>query len=203
MAKNQNVTGGLLTAECEIEGNKPMLFHNAASLADPISDIKLAMNAITKKRAKDRTEQDTWELRRLEFVGGLYLDDEGQICMPDANIRAAIIAGAKKQRMGTSVASCISVSEVELKHPGPTDVDGLWADPKYRLVCPAVQQKNKVIRVRCKLPEWSCAFRVDFDSAVLDALGLKKSIEDCGRLIGLGDWHGLYGKFTLKRFEVV
>jgi hypothetical protein len=190
--------------EAEIKGTTPLLMHNPIQLVDPLSPIKKAMDKITSKRARTRSDDEILELRRLEWLGGLFLDGQGLICMPDDQIQGMIVSGAKLSRNGGPVASGISVGHTEFIYPGPHEPDELWKLKQYVFSCPARNSGSSrggmVIRTRARFNEWSCSFRIDYSPRAVDFETIKQALEDAGRMIGLGDWHRRFGKFQVVKF---
>ena len=85
------------TIDFHIRGVAPLLMHNG-QLANPMNKFAKAMKAVTSKRKK--TDEDHIELARLEFLGGLYADDQGRAVLPGEVIEGTIVAGAKKTKKG-------------------------------------------------------------------------------------------------------
>jgi len=67
----------------EIKGVSPLLLHNG-QLADPLNQYTRALKQQTSKRKK--TDVDLMEIRRLEWEGGFYRDDQDRPCIPGENI---------------------------------------------------------------------------------------------------------------------
>src|SRR4051812_3811432 len=87
-----------VAVKVQIRGIRPLLCHNAAQLADPISELSKQMKELTAVRSK--TEEHHRAIARLEWVGGLYLDEKRRPVVPDTNLEACIVAGAKKSKLG-------------------------------------------------------------------------------------------------------
>jgi hypothetical protein len=113
-----------------LEGTAPLLCHNIR-LADPFDPIVRAIKEISGKRKK--TDEDLQRMERLEFEGGLYLDENGPT-MPGASIEKCLVEGARVTKQGKQVERGLIVTEMEipLQYDGPRDVEGLWDDPQFR-----------------------------------------------------------------------
>jgi uncharacterized protein with NRDE domain len=60
------------------------------------------------------------------------------------------------------------------------------------------QQKNRIIRVRPRIPEWSISFTVEYDESVINGRDLEQAITEAGAIVGIGDWRPKYGRFTAE-----
>ena len=100
----------------EITGVSPLLMHNI-SLADPDNPIVREIATYTSKRKK--TEDDRRAIERLEWFGGLYVED-GRIVVPTGNIRRCLVEAGKITRQEYQVARAIQFTEmsVPLIHDG-------------------------------------------------------------------------------------
>src|SRR5688572_8352761 len=116
--------------EFHIVGVAPLLMHNG-QLADPLNKWAKAMKKITAKRKK--TDEDYEELSRLEFEGGLYLDDDLAPCIPGINLEGCLVDGAKKSKLGEQFkAAVMIVDNWPLLYSGPRAVEELWAHGGFR-----------------------------------------------------------------------
>ena len=73
-------------------------FSTVGALVDPQNEFTRRIKEISSKRPK--TDADQAEISELEYLGAFYCDDDGKIVMPDVNLMATIIEGAKKFKKG-------------------------------------------------------------------------------------------------------
>lgn len=182
-------------------GTKELLMHNER-LANPIDPIVQEMKALTAKRKK--TDADHREIAEVEFRGGLYFDDKLGPVIPDRVIRASLIEGARKLKLGREVTENVLVMEAmtPLEYDGPRTVAGLWQKKFYdqRMVG---NQKVRVLRTRPKFPVgWSILVRLQFDNDAFDERNLIAVIKRSESL-GLCDYRPLYGTFSSTVEDVV
>src|ERR1700759_3837210 len=113
----------------EITGTTDLLCPNIA-LGDPDNPWTQQIAEITKTRSK--TEDDRRQIERLEWFGGLYVEN-GRAVMPTGNLRKSIIDAGKMTRDGTTVARALSFLQlnVPIAYPGPDDLTELVKDPAY------------------------------------------------------------------------
>jgi hypothetical protein len=186
-------------------GASPLLMHNGR-LADPLDEFSQKLKELN--RPKDKTPAQYQEIERVEYEGGLYMDDELGICQPTDNLWACIIRGARKARLGKAAESSLIVegipgkghaSAVRLEYSGPKTAEGMFANKKFVSRVGIRIQKSRIMRVRPMIPAgWKLHFQVKFDPEVIKASDALKAMLDAGSLIGLGDWRPRYGRFTAE-----
>jgi hypothetical protein len=176
--------------------------HNG-QLSDPLNPWTKAIKAITSKHHTKKTEQDFEELIRLEWYGGLYLDENGAPCWPGENIEALVTAGAKKQRKGKEFAKgLLCEGNAPLIYDGPKEPDKLWAlDPKFRKTGPCVVQGSRVQRTRPIFHVWELKFELLWEPEYFNLDDLQAAITSAGRDIGLSDWRPRYGRYEVLSME--
>src|ERR1700724_2686344 len=84
------------TIKVRMVGAAPLLMHNGC-LADPLDERSINLAAITGKRAKTRADHE--EISRLEWFGGLWLNDK-RPCLPAAAVKAALVDAASHAEEG-------------------------------------------------------------------------------------------------------
>src|SRR6187399_3268376 len=114
----------------KITGSVPLILHNGQT-ADPLNPHTKSIAEITGKTKK--TDADHREVARREFYASLYTD-EGRVCIPWEMAEALLINGAKKKRRGPDAKAGIIVENNSiLEYEGPTSIDELWANEKFRI----------------------------------------------------------------------
>ncbi len=183
----------IMTAK--FSGSKPLLMSNE-QMANPLSKASQRLKEITQKRNK--TEDDYWECARREFDGGMYFDDALGPIIPSRILRAALIAGAKKLKLGPKVTEGVTFVDLEYKllYTGPRDKDGLWKKGFYdqRMVG---NQRARVLRTRPMFKDWAVEFQIIFDPTMID----ERNITDVLRraeTLGIGDYRPLFGTYQSK-----
>lgn len=174
-------------------GGTPLVMHNER-LADPLDERTREISRITKKRSK--TEADHMEIARLEFLGGLYLNDNGP-CIPSWNVLRCLQEGAKRLRKGADVLRGVAplVQSVDLAYEGPRDPDVLWKDGGFSLRKTVGVQRSRTVRTRPIFTEWTATLPVEVDPVVFDPDTLAECWRLAGRYAGLGEMRPIYGKF--------
>lgn len=182
----------------KVKGTSAMLMHNA-QLANPRNEWTREMKKLTGKRKK--TEEDQLEISRLEFMGGLYLDDQkSHFVIPSCNWEAVIAEAARKVKLGKVVKEAIFIYEDSvIAFSGPKTPDERWNDPScldYRSVA---VEKKRVMRTRPKFDEWSCEVKIMFDPELIDHEAVNNIMDIAGRLVGVGDYRPKFGRFEVVK----
>jgi hypothetical protein len=179
----------------KLSGTSALVMSNNRSV-DPLDTLKKEMDKITSKRKK--TDADHEELKRVEFMSRLYASDELGPYIPAANLRAMLIAGAKKQKMGTAFKSALYVlGDSKLEYDGPRDIEGMY-EAGYAWRVPVKNMgTSTVMRTRPKFEQWACEFDVDADEEVVNKSDIEEALEKARKYVGLGDARTLgYGRFS-------
>jgi hypothetical protein len=158
------------------------------------------MSAITSNKKK--TDADYEELNRLSFLGGLYLDENDEPCIPSFVFEACIIGkggAARKERMGKeSAAAFWCIDDVPLIYDGPREPDKLWEDKKFVSEAMVRVNTSKVKRIRPIFKKWSARVTVEFNEQLLDEPDVRRWIEVAGQQVGLMDWRPRFGLFDVE-----
>lgn len=172
----------------------PMIMHNA-QLADPMNDFSKAMKAISGKRAK--TEADHMEMSHIEFLGGLYMGNDGPV-IPPQNVRKMLIEAARKRKEGKLAEAGIFVLDAfPLIYDGPRNADALWEAESFRDRRIVVVGRNRIVRTRPIFNEWQSKVKILFDDDVLNQGHLDSWFEIAGNIIGLNEMRPQYGRFEV------
>lgn len=157
------------------------------------------MKKITSKRNK--TDADYEELARLEFLGGVYLSEDGPV-IPAHCIEGTLVNAAKKQKLGTTAKSAMFCdAHAKLEYDGPRLVDELWGNEQFRLVSPVKVGQAKVMRTRPFFRNWSTVISVTYDDEQINLTTLDEWVKIGGSIIGLLDWRPKYGRYEAERIS--
>lgn len=181
-----------------LTGTAPLLMHNVA-LADEFNPVVLEMKKITAKKTK-KTEDDRWELRRLEFVGSLYYDADLGPYIPAEMIEASIREGAKVSRNGKDVQRGLRITSAvnPLAYKGPRAIDELWKDENFRDMRSVRVTSSRIVRTRPIFRNWMTQAEGIIDTEVLDLDALTLFLERAGGLMGIGDYRPRFGTYTAE-----
>lgn len=181
-----------------LTGTMPLMMHNI-QLANPDNHFAKRIAEFTKKRKK--TEDDRRDIARLEWMGSLYIGEEGGIVMPTSNIRKCFSNAGKITKEGTAVNRAVSAVDIDVPfiHSGPTDVEKLIDLPEFRNQTLVTIGKQRVLRTRPIFAHWKVSADWEVMTEVLDLDDFIKIVKLAGRVEGLGDNRvGGYGRFTTE-----
>lgn len=170
------------TFHITISGTRPLLMHSPAAMAKPKSK-KI-------KSSEHDLEQDAKD--------ALYLNGEGEICVPSRSILASMRkaagnlkkAGAGKKTLKDFVYSGLVINEDLIPLP----------DQEYTVdVQPVVVQRARIMRARPLFKNWDLSFTLTcIDLHTWDAGNIREVLEEAGKYQGLLDFRPLYGTFAVK-----
>jgi hypothetical protein len=186
------------TYTATLTGVVPLLLHNG-QLADPLNPATRALKEVTSRKKK--TDEDTAEIRHLEWLGSMYLTESRKPCMPADNVLALIIAGAKKDKNGNEAKSGVMQAPghelFELIYTGPRDLDALYADPRFVDCRSAKVNMSRVMRTRPIFRDWALQIALLFNEDVIDEHVIQQALEISGERVGLGDYRPRFGRFLV------
>ena len=189
---------GLEIIKFEIKGAAPLILKNGQT-ADPGNKWAKAIKKVSGKRNK--TDDDYAELSHLEWLGALYLDEKGRICIPANNLLGCVLKGGKQFKLGPKINAGVFEREefTELRYDGPNDPEKLFKNKRFvdsRLV---VVQRARIVRTRPIFREWGLTVALNVNTDVIDVADVEQSVVRAGEVIGMGDYRPRYGRFEVER----
>ena len=190
------------SARVKIEGIAPLIMHNG-QLADPTNPHSMQLKELSRKRKK--TDQDHLDMKKVEFIGGLYHDPQTGPYLPDLWIEKNIRDGAAAFKQGKLILSGVQVEEqkVPLLYDGPRDIENLYADGRFVDTRGVVVQRSRIMRTRPIFPTWSAAFTVNVITSVISSKDVRRALEQGGLFVGVGDYRPKFGRYRVIEFKVV
>jgi len=173
--------------------------HNG-QLANPMNSYTKKIKKISGKRSK--TDADYEEMARLEFLGGLYLDSKNEPCIPAKVIRGVLVGkggAARSQKRGKDANRSIFIlRDFPLEYEGPRKPDELWENESFRFQELVKVQSSRILRTRPIFRDWALAVTIEYDETLIDEPDVCEWMKIAGT-IGIGDWRGVYGRFTVEQ----
>lgn len=196
MTRETNDQKGLSEMDIHITltGTSELLMHNER-LVNPFDPIVQQMKELTSKRKK--TEDDLLALSRLEFEGGLYMDEAGPM-IPTYNIKRSFIEGGRLHKLGKHVERAFSPRQAtaSLEYSGPRDIDAMWK-AGMRDIRGVRVGTSKVLRCRPRFESgWTATFLAFVDTTVLNLEELRMVADRAGEMCGLCDYRGRFGRYV-------
>jgi hypothetical protein len=208
------MTTGLEELTFHIRGLTPLILHNGR-LNDPLDPFAIALDKATKTYKKTKTISALMDMARAEFMGSLYVGDDGAPCAPGECLEAAIRSGAKRTKDGKAVQTGLVIEgNVPIIYDGPKTAEALWEyrSPGANSDLPMAGRKfadrrrakvgqNAVMRTRPIFQEWEMEFTVKYDSRLINKSALKDFVEATAEHVGLFEMRPKFGRFeVLKAF---
>lgn len=177
------------TVSVTVEGSADLLFHRWNSEA-----IDEKSKAAKNSRAKTTDDVESY----------VYRDDAGELALPGAYFRGAIVNAAKfrqdprsPRKSAMDLYKAGVVVTTNLASLGVKDWD--YLDRRRVTV-----QRAGINRTR---PAMKVGWRVSFDIMVMlpeyiDRTALRETLENAGRLIGVGDFRPTYGRFGVVSYQL-
>ena len=191
----------LETLKLRLKGERALLLHNG-QLADGDNGFTKAIKEITGKGAKNRTEAENNELKKLEWLGGLYLNERGLICVTEDMVLSCLERGAASSaKLGKKVKAGVICTQLffPIKYDGPKDPLTLYEAGKNidrRMV--GVNQK-RIARVRPRFDHWSIDIELLIETTTINIKSVIEAMKVSGRIVGLGDFRPRFGRFSTEK----
>lgn len=170
--------------------------HNG-QLANPLNAFSKQIKAITSNRKK--TEEHHIEISRLEFLGGLYVNKNGEVIIPSLAIEATITEGAKKAKLGKQFKSAIAVEhDSVLDYGKKLTTEQLWEqNEEFADIRNVRVGTARIMRTRPIFRTWSSEFEVLFDAEQVDEAQVVRAISDAGIQVGILEYRPKFGRFQI------
>ena len=188
----------LQSFKATLTGVRPLLMHNG-QMADPTNPMTRELKEFTKKKGK--TDADHAEIKMLEWMAGLYRDDNGKIAITEDMLLGCVIGGARAAKKGKQAQAGILGAQpfFPLKFKGPADPVDLFKTGKfcdYRLV---VVNRMRIMRARPRFNQWSVDVELHYEDSMLNEREVLAALTTAGTSVGLGDFRPRFGRFTVER----
>lgn len=188
-----------MNIQITITGKTPLIcnkFTDAAQMS--------ATNATRSSIAGDRGSPQEIAASKL------YLNTDGEPCIPQPNIFRCIIDAGKYFKAGKSKVTTQKSSII----PSCVDVEGVmlpiiskegWHVDERPVRIPSTG--GRIISYRPKFEDWSLDLEVNLDATVIGAKLFREIVDKAGNAVGLGDFRpdckGPFGKFVVTKWQVI
>ena len=140
-------------------------------------------------------------------MGGLYLDEKLEPCIPGEMLEGTILGGAKKFKQGVDVkAGLMVVGNFPLIYKGPRDPEVMWKSGSYHRTLGVIVGRNRIMRTRPMFIGWEVEFTVTFNEDLINPKDVFKFLRKSGAEVGIGDYRpshlGTFGQFKAEFHEL-
>ena len=194
----------MIEAKASLEGLSPLMMHSDR-LVNPFDPLARELKKVSGKRTK--TDDDYMKMSYIEFVAGLYHDEDIGPYIPSKVLKAAMIRGAAKSKEGPKIKGGVQILEEKnsLIYKGPREIDELWEQNEHVDIRSVGIGKKRVMRTRPIFPDWRVKFELHIDESVLDKDDVKRILQTTGKLLGICELRpelgGNYGRFLAKEVK--
>ena len=183
------------TMKVKITGKRPLLMHSD-KLADPLNPLTKEHKALTGKRKK--TDDDHEAIAKSSWAASLYIDEDGPY-IPGVMLESCMVNGGKLSKLGAQLKRSAEVLDEKcpLKYKGPKTMEELWKAGFYDARSVKVST-SRVMRYRPIFREWEIEATIAYDQESIDKSDVKRSLEDAGAFVGIGDYRPKFGRFNVE-----
>ena len=186
----------------KLEGIGAGLMMHDSRLVDPLNPISKKIAEISARSKK--TTDSNRELARLEFLGGLWLNEDNRIVVKAEALEASLckcayaVAGkaVSKDKMA---ASAMCLDSPVLIYDGPDDPEKLWETDRFVSRLPVKIGKARIMRTRPLFRKWSAVAVFDLDTGSVNEDVFIRIAEHAGQYVGIGDYRPRYGRFVVEK----
>lgn len=188
-----------------LTGTTPLLMHSDVGVNSehPLNKQKALL---TKKTASKRTAEENEEIRRLEWLLGIYTNGD-EVIYPTANVVRCLKEAGKVSKQGTQVTRGLSLEGIDVPlqyaRNGHSSVEALFHDANFVDMRSVGVGQKRVMRTRPRFMPWAVRVTGELFEDVMDVGDLRRIALLAGRAIGLGDNRvNGFGRFTAELREL-
>lgn len=187
-----------MRVKMELQGTTALMMHNVR-LADPQDVFTKQIASFTAKK-KNQTESDKEWISKLEWYGGLYTDDSGNVAIQSSAIVGCLKEAGAITRSGTKILRGITPYSLltPLTLPGGLKhKDELWGKTEYLDRRAVKIGRQTILRTRPIFHRWAAAIEFELLDDVINFDDFVEITDKAGRAIGIGDGRRIgHGRFT-------
>jgi hypothetical protein len=140
----------------------------------------------------------------VEAESVAYRDDDGFLFLPSIAFRASLLRACMGRKIGkysanSQVAAGVFNADVQTRLAHPKTGKPI-KDYKVK-PDPVVIQKQRVLKYRPEIPEWSAEVTFEIDTDFVTKQQVKELLNIAGRIAGVGDWRpackGPHGRYQV------
>ena len=180
-----------------LTGTTPLMPHNPR-MSNPLDLFAKALKKISGK--KNKTDADHEEMGRLEFLGSLYQNGDGEIVVPGNWIEGMLREAAKKSKRGKVFQQFMFCDGTfPLEFDGSHDPDEMWEDGRFTDVRSVRVGQSRVQRTRPIIHNWAATVEVQYVSgSELDREELIAAAKLAEITSAVGDNRPRFGRFKVE-----
>lgn len=184
----------------KLTSTAPLLMHSCQA-ADPRNPFAKQLKAISSKRKK--TDEDHEDMSKIEFLAGLYFNEESGYHLPADLLSAAMLASAKQFKLGSAWKQAVMIIDDAAltfkdadKSPDYLFQKGAYVDVRAVKVGTA-----RIMRTRPRINNWSTTVTMLFDAEKINDTEIVQIVSNAGKYIGFCDNRPRYGRFDVEKIN--
>ena len=191
--------------QLKLTGVQPLMLNNIQT-ANPLNKWAKAVKDVTSKKKK--TDADTLEIIKLQFMASWYLDEDGHYVLPSENVLKSLEAGAKEFKKGSKLVENVQIIEDNLviKFDGMDksleelydDGNGKYVDTRICGISSGFGSKAKVLATRALIDKWSVTATLVYDEDQIDLTDILRAAEIAGQRKGVGTYRRRFGRYKVE-----
>jgi hypothetical protein len=188
-ASDGNLLDRLETIQFRLTGLTPLLLHNV-QLADPLNSWTRQIKELTSKKKGLAEDDFAAQKAKLQFLGGLYWDDEIGLNLPGYNVLRSFMEGGAMSKKGTALDQAVVDYDEHCAidpYTGKYDTGEEIMEGGHFLTTMVKIGQSTVPATRPSFFPWSVDFSATFDPEILMREDLITAAEAAGRFKGVGD----------------
>ena len=145
------------TIHVKMNGVSPILMNNPQGV-NPLHPLVIEKKKYTSLPSKKKTEEVYAIISDLEWLIGVYWEDNFGLYISNEMIMGTLVDGAKMNRNGSAVLKAVQVidSIVPLDIGEVQNFDKMKTDIRFRDVRSVVVQRSRVTKTRPRFNTWRC-----------------------------------------------
>ena len=192
----------------KVTGIQPLLLNNIQT-ANPLNKWAKALKEVTSKKKK--TDSDTLEIIRLQFMASWYVDEDGRYVLPSENLLKSFESGAKEFKKGSKIVENVQIIEDNLV----LNFDGMdksldelydngeskYVDTRICGISSGFGSKAKVLATRAIIDKWHVTATLIYDEDQIDLNDIIRAAEIGGQRKGVGTYRRRYGRYKVELLD--
>ncbi|MGE5196039.1 MAG: hypothetical protein ACM3JI_01760 [Anaerolineae bacterium] len=190
------------------------LVMNCDTLANPLHPTTKKMKELTSLKTKQ--DEHHLAIAKLQWLAGLYYDDEIGVYLSSKMIIGCLRASARKEKKGLMmkavIVDCLPGTPLlpyeEKKPEDLWNVKNKKDEQVYAHTASVNVQRAKTMRTRPIFNTWEAKFEIMLNTEILSEVDFKRILERAGFEYGIGELrpqlaNGTYGRFKLEEMKEI
>ena len=191
--------------QLKLTGVQPLMLNNIQT-ENPLNKWAKKLKEVTSKKKK--TDADTLEIIKLQFMASWYIDEDGHYVLPSECVLKSFEMGAKEFKKGSKLVENVQIIEDDLviKFDGMDksleelydDGNGKNVDTRICGISSGFGSKSKVLTTRVLIDKWSVPLTMLYDEDQIDLTDILRAAEIAGQRKSVGTYRRRFGRYKVE-----